>query len=158
MVTVSRLNSATFFDGEEGDWDFSLNKLSVSDRQSAEKWIQEAGPGAFFRIARVVAASKGKGRPRLESEYMLIEAVRLLSDNPKMKPSKAAKVVAHRVVTDRDWRGRRPVGEQSLTNWINDQLKDRQPQIKRAQAKCRAAEKRLSRPIFVPSRNARHEK
>ena len=68
MVTVSRLNSATFFDGEEGDWDFSLNKLSVSDRQSAEKWIQEAGPGAFFRIARVVAASKGKGRPRLESE------------------------------------------------------------------------------------------
>ena len=83
---------------------------------------------------------------------MLFEAVRLLSDKPRMKPGEAAKIVAHRVVTEKDWRGRPPVGEQSLTNWIDDQLKDRQPQTKRAQAKRRAAEKKLSRPIFVPSR------
>lgn len=152
MVTMRRLKSVTFFDGDEGDWGFSLDKLSAADRRWAEQWIQDAGAGAFFRIARVVAASKGKGRPRIESEHMLFEAAGLLSDNPKLEPGEAAKIVARRVVTEKDWRGRQPVGEKSLTNWIDDQLKDRKPQAKRAQAKRRAAERKLSSPIFVPSR------
>jgi hypothetical protein len=152
MVTMRRLKSVTFFDGDEGDWGFSLDKLSAADRRWAEQWIQDAGAGAFFRIARVVAASKGKGRPRIESEHMLFEAAGLLSDNPKLKPGEAAKKVARRVVAENDWRGREPVSEEGLTTWIDDQLTDRQPQIKHAQAKRRAAEKKLSRPIFVPSR------
>jgi hypothetical protein len=141
MVTLRRLEAVELFDGEERaeDWGFSLDGLSASDRHFVERLVQDVGPGRLLRIATVIAASRRRGRARIEAEYLVHEAAGILATNPEMLPGQAASVVARRVVAEEDWRGRRPISEKSLANWIQHALKRRRLDMRRAQAKAREA-------------------
>ena len=141
MTTVSRVRSAVLFGNsvqQLPEWNLSLDTLSATDKQIAERWVNSVGVEVFARIVLSVAATRGKGRPTQSGEYMLIEAAGILLRNPDVDPGTAAATVAHRVVAEGDWRDRPAIGEAGLSNWIQIRLKRRRDAMER-QVKLMAA-------------------
>jgi hypothetical protein len=134
MTTLARVKAACIFGNaveQLPEWNLSLDTLSASDRQLAERWINSDSAETFARIVLAVAATKTKGRTAETGEHMLVEAASILRKNPDMKPGTAAAIVARRVVAEGDWRGRVPIGEEGLSNWIQKRLKQRRPAMQR---------------------------
>jgi hypothetical protein len=150
MVNLTYIQEQGLFDSKESeqlaDLGYSLGGLSEADRKAAERLIRDIGVECFVRIFKGIKRI-GIGRTKIVAEYQLLEAAHLMLSDPPLSAGQAANRTARRVVTEADWRGQRVIDEASLSNRIERELKRREPRMKRAKAKNRAAEDEIQEII-----------